>query len=86
MSKSTALSAGALIFSLVLSGVAFAQEPYSVSGQASGSNVEPSTAIQKENEGRSAIVDAKRPNPETHRPNGAGAPGVEGSPGTQSGR
>ena len=37
----------------------FAQEPYSVSGPASGSNVEPSTAIQKENEGRSAIVDAR---------------------------
>ena len=45
MSKSTALSAGVLIFSLVLSGLAFAQEPYSVSGPASGSNVEPSTAI-----------------------------------------
>ena len=41
MSKSTALSAGVLIFSLVLSGVAFAQEPYSVSGPASGLNVEP---------------------------------------------
>ena len=86
MSKSTALSAGVLIFSLVLSGVAFAQEPYSVSGPASGSNVKPSTAIQKENEGRSAIVDARRPDPETLRPHGAGAAGVEGSPGTQSGR
>ena len=53
MSKSTALSAGVLIFSLVLSGVAFAEEPYSVSGPANGSNVKPSTAIQKENEGRS---------------------------------
>ena len=45
MSKSTALSAGLLIFSLILSGLAFGQEPYSVSGPASGSNVEPSTAI-----------------------------------------
>ena len=45
MSKSTALIAGVLLFSLVLSGVAFAQEAYSVSGPASGSNVEPSTAI-----------------------------------------
>jgi len=86
MSKSTALSAGVLIFSLVLSGLAFAQEPYSVSGPASGSNVEPSTAIQKENEGRSAIVDARRPDPELIRPHGVGAAGVEGSPGTQSGR
>jgi hypothetical protein len=86
MSKSTALSAGVLIFSLVLSSVAFAQEPYSVSGPANGSNVEPSTAIQKENEGRSAIVDSRRPDPETLRPHGAGATGVEGSPGTQSGR
>jgi hypothetical protein len=86
MSKSTALSAGVLIFSLVLSGVAFAQEPYSVSGPANGSTVEPSTAIQKENEGRSAIVDSRRPDPETLRPHGAGAAGVEGSPGTQSGR
>jgi hypothetical protein len=86
MSKSTALSAAALVFSLVLSGVALAQEPYSVSGPASGSNVEPSTAIQKEKEGRSAIVDAKRPDPETLRSHGAGAAGVEGSPGTQSGR
>jgi hypothetical protein len=85
MSKSTALSAGVLIFSL-LSGVAFAQEPYSVSGPANGSNVDPSTAIQKENEGRSAIVDSRRPDPETLRPHGAGAAGVEGSPGTQSGR
>ena len=86
MSKSTALSAGVLIFSLVSSGVAFAQEPYSVSGPASGSNIEPSTAIQKENEGRSVTVDARRPNSETLRPHGAGAAGVEGSPGTQSGR
>jgi hypothetical protein len=86
MSKSKALSAGVLIFSLVLSGVAFAQEPYSVSGPANGSNVEPSTAIQKENEGRSAIVDSRRQDPETLRPHGAGAAGVEGSPGTQSGR
>jgi hypothetical protein len=70
MSKSTALSAGVLIFSLVLSGVAFAQEPYSVSGPANGSNVEPSTAIQKENEGRSALVDSRRQDPETLRPHG----------------
>jgi hypothetical protein len=86
MSKSPTLCAGALIFSIVLSDVAFAQEPYSVSGPANGSNVEPSTAIQKENEGRSVTVDARRPDPETLRPYGAGAAGVEGSPGTQSGR
>ena len=86
MNKSTALSVGALIFGMVLSGMAVAQEPYSVSGPGAGSNVEPSTAIQKESEGRLASVDARRPHPETLRPNGAGAPGVEGSPGTQSGR
>jgi hypothetical protein len=84
--KSITLSAAALVLSLVLSGVAFAQEPYSVSGPANGSNVESSTAVQKEDEGRSAIVDSRRPDPETLRPRGAGAVGVEGSPGTQSGR
>ncbi len=39
--------------SLFLGGLAFAQEPGSTSGTASGKNVQPSTAIQKENAGPS---------------------------------
>jgi hypothetical protein len=85
--ESIALSVGALISSLLLSGIAVAQEPYSVSGPAAGSNVKPSTAIQKEDEGRSASVDAwkQASYPGVH-PTGAGVPGVEGKPGTQSGK
>jgi hypothetical protein len=37
--------------SLLLSGVAFAQQPGNTSGSASGTNVQPSTSIQKENMG-----------------------------------
>jgi hypothetical protein len=39
--------------SLFLAGAAFAQVPGNTSGPASGDNVKPSTAIQKENSGRS---------------------------------
>jgi len=65
----------------------------SVSGPADGTNVEPSTAIQKATEGRSYSgfrlepgVASRPPSTIKGSPVGAGAPGVEGSPGTQSGR
>jgi hypothetical protein len=51
------------------------------SGTASGSNVEPSTAIQKQNTGRSAASEKELQGSS----NAAGAPAVEGHPGTQSG-
>jgi hypothetical protein len=62
--------------SLFLGGVAMAQNSGSSSGPAAGKNAEPSTAIQKQ-EGRSAD--------EMKAPSGAGAPGIEAKPGTQSG-
>lgn len=65
-----------VVLSLCLRGVAFAQQDGSTSGPASGTNVQPSTAIQKET-GRSSVG-----GPST----GAGAPGVEGKPGAESGR
>ncbi len=60
--------------SLFLVGAAFAQESGSTSGAPSGTNVKPSTAIQKENSGQLQ-----------GSPNAAGAPGVEGKPGAESG-
>jgi hypothetical protein len=62
--------------SLFLAGAAFAQAqaPGNTSGPASGENVKPSTAIQKENN-----------SPPRGAPNAAGAPGVEGRSGAQSG-
>jgi hypothetical protein len=61
---------------LLLGGAAMAQNSGSSSGPATGKGVEPSTAIQKE-EGRSAD--------QGNVPTGAGAPGIEAKPGTQSG-
>jgi hypothetical protein len=63
--------------SLLLAGVAMAQTAGNSSGPAAGKSVEPSTAIQKQ-EGRSA-------DDQSTVPTGAGAPGVEAKPGTQSG-
>jgi hypothetical protein len=60
MSKSALLSAGTLVSTLFLSGIAVAQQDYSRSGPAAGSDVKPSTAIQKEYEGRSADGDPLR--------------------------
>jgi len=62
---------------LLASGVAFAQQPGSTSGPAAGTNVEPSTAIQKENSAGSQGRGAPSP--------AAGAPGVEAKPGTEGG-
>jgi hypothetical protein len=66
---------GFFALSLCLGGVAIAQQDGSTSGPASGTNVQPSTAIQKET-GRSSVGG----------PTGGGEPGVEGKPGAESGR
>ena len=68
------------IISLLVGGIAVAGQPGDASGPAAGKNVEPSTAIQKD-EGRSTIggQDSRG------SPIAAGAPGVEGKPGSQSG-
>lgn len=66
------------VASLAASGAVFAQQqPGETSGPAAGKNVDPTTVIQKKNEGRSSVEDT--------RPS-AGMPGVEGKPGTESGR
>jgi hypothetical protein len=65
----------------------------SISGLANGTNVKPSTVIQKETEGRSYSgirlepgVASRQPSTIKGSPVAAGARGVEGAPGTQSGR
>jgi hypothetical protein len=83
------LRAAALMSCLSLSAtVAVAQTPNaSVSGPANGTNVEPSAAVQKQNEGRSVSDIAKElPSSVIGSALAAGAPGVEGAPGTESGR
>jgi hypothetical protein len=89
------LCGAALVSCLSLTAAtAAAQTPEaSVSGPADGTNVEPSTAIQKETEGRSYSgfrlepgVASRQPSTIKGSPVAAGAPGVEGAPGTQSGR
>lgn len=69
------------LLALFLAGPAFAQAPGNTSGPASGDNVKPSTAIQKENTGRSSASEGAP----VGSPNAAGAPGAEGKPGAQSG-
>lgn len=68
---------------LFVGGTVLAQEPGVTSGpeSESGQNVEPSTAIQKEDTGRSSTGGTDLQG----SPSAAGAPGVEGKPGTQSG-
>jgi hypothetical protein len=61
-----------LIALLFASGVAFAEQPGSTTGPAAGTNVEPSTAIQKENSGDSGAQ--------------GGSPGIEAKPGTEGGK
>jgi hypothetical protein len=63
---------------LLASGVAFAQQAGSTSGPAAGKNVEPSTAIQKENAGSGSQDQGSAA--------AAGAPGAEAKPGTEGGR
>jgi hypothetical protein len=84
------LSAAALLSCLSIPAVAADARPPEgiVSGPASGSNVIPSTAIQKRMfEGRSVGVASpqQRAN-EMGALIAAGAPGLEGAPDTQSGR
>jgi hypothetical protein len=83
------LCATAFLTSLSLSAAtAAAQTPEaSVSGPADGINVEPSAAVQKRTEGRSIADIAARKTPDMiGSALAAGAPGVEGAPGTESGR
>jgi hypothetical protein len=88
------LYAAALLSCLSLSTVALAADApnASVSGPANGTNVEPSAAIQKQAvqsqmEGRSLFSTPKRlPLGMLGGALGAGAPGVEGALGTESGR
>ncbi|SFK78947.1 hypothetical protein [Methylocapsa palsarum] len=63
------LAAMCLILSVAF---ASAQQAGVTTGPASGTNIEPSTAIQKDASGRSATE--------------AGAPGVEAKPGSEGGR
>ena len=67
--------------SLVLGGVAVAQQPGVTSGPTATTNVEPTTAIQKQGEGRSigGALDFRDSSM------AAGAPGIQGKPDTQSG-
>jgi hypothetical protein len=65
---------------LLASGVAFAQQAGSTSGPGAGTNVEPSTAIQKENSGALGAKDKGASS------TAAGAPGVEAHPGSEGGR
>jgi hypothetical protein len=62
-------------------GLAFAQEPGSTSRPESDTNVQPSTAIQKQMSGRASASEK-----EVQGSSKAGAPGIEGKPGTQSGQ
>lgn len=83
------MCAAALVSSLFLSTAATPAQTVnaSVSGPANGTNVEPSTAVQKQTEGRSVSGATMRTSPDTMGSAlAAGAPGVEGAPGTQSGR
>lgn len=78
------------VFALLLGGAAFAQGASSgggaagassTSGTASGTNVEPSTVIQKQNPSRSSPGETQLQGSS----NSAGAPAIEGGSNTQSG-
>lgn len=62
-------------------GAVMSQNNGATSGSATGTNVEPSTSIQKQYTGRSSSDGSKFKGSS----NAAGAPGVEGHTGTQSG-
>ncbi len=70
------LTLGMIAF-LFASGVAFAEQPGSTTGPAAGTNVEPSTAIQKGNRDNSGTQGS---------PTAAGSPGVEAKPGSEGGK
>jgi hypothetical protein len=93
MSRTT-LYAAALLSCLSLSSVAVAADPpkASVSSPASGTNIKPNAAVQKQAiksqmEGRSVFYRPKvLPFGKLGAALATGAPGVEGAPGTESGR
>jgi uncharacterized low-complexity protein len=84
MRMKTILTGAAVASALVLGSAAWAQQTGgagSTTGPAAGTNVQPSTATQKENTGGSDGRSA------TSAPTAAGgAAGVEGKPGNKSGR
>jgi hypothetical protein len=80
------ISATALIAFFLLAGPAIAQQSEgTTTGPATGSDVEPTTAIQKDYEGRSAAPQEQQEQPGMAPPAASGMPGAEGQPGTQSG-
>jgi len=89
MAYRISLCATALMSCLVLSGTAAVAQTLdaSISGPAAGNNVEPSTAVQKRIEGRSVSYSAGDQLPSMiGSAVSAGGPGIEGAPGTESGR
>ena len=74
---------------LILGGAALAQQQMQsggrTSGPAIGQNVTPSTVTQKSFEGRSGFIDQNEAFALDASALAAGAPGVEGKPGAQSG-
>ena len=84
MRTKTILTGAAVASALVIGSAAWAQQTGgagSTTGPAAGTNVQPSTATQKENTGGSDGRSA------TRAPTAAGgAAGVEGKPGNKSGR
>jgi len=88
MKYHTTLRAVALISCLSVSAVAAAAESSdaSTSGSANGTNVEPSAAVQKQTDGRSVSANKRQQLEIIGGAISAGAPGVEGARGAESGR
>ena len=72
------------IASFFLSGAALAQQSGDTSGSAVGTNVLPSTAVEKQYEDPSNISEQDKQLGASSR--AAGSPGIEGKPGAQSGQ
>ena len=92
MKTRTLLRVAAISAVLAVGPAAIAQQgtqsgqPGVTSGPAGGTNVEPSTAVQKQNPSGQAAGTAGAQNPEAAQgAMGAGAPGVSAKPGTQGG-
>jgi hypothetical protein len=69
------------IASLLVGGVAFAQQPGTTTGPAVGKNVEPNTATQKSYESEQQRLERRSAGGGI----GGGRPGIEAMPGTQGG-
>jgi hypothetical protein len=83
MRLNTILTGAAVASALVIGSAAWAQQTGgagSTTGPAAGSNVQPSTATQKEDGGASGRSSTNAPTA------AGGAAGVEGKPGNKSGR